>query len=250
MKAGRTSRAQGGALHDDLRHSGPTPTSKMISVLLACRCPEQAGLLCERLARTPGDAITAQATSLRHVVQRAARTAPDVVMLECRSQEERVAGVLIAQLANASPRSSVLVLCEEHDAASLLSFVRHGARGCLLASSTPSLYAKAAAAVCAGQAWFGRADLVDALRLQMRAHAPGLRAVNADEERGLTPREREIMGLIGTGLTNKEIGRLLGISDHTVKTHLHHVYVKLDRSGRYKAFLAHPEKVRVANGPG
>ena len=41
-------------------------------------------------------------------------------------------------------------------------------------------------------------------------------------------------------MSNKEIGRALQISDQTVKTHLHHVYVKLQRSGRYKAFAATP----------
>jgi DNA-binding NarL/FixJ family response regulator len=59
-------------------------------------------------------------------------------------------------------------------------------------------------------------------------------------EHKLTQREEEILRLIGTGLTNKEIARRLAISDKTVKTHLHHVYVKLHRSGRYKAFLSRP----------
>jgi ATP/maltotriose-dependent transcriptional regulator MalT len=50
-------------------------------------------------------------------------------------------------------------------------------------------------------------------------------------------------------MSNKEIGRRLAISDQTVKTHLHHVYVKLERSGRYKAFLSHPASVHVTDGP-
>jgi len=41
-------------------------------------------------------------------------------------------------------------------------------------------------------------------------------------------------------MSNKEIARQLKISDHTVKTHLHHIYVKLEKSGRYKAFLSSP----------
>jgi Response regulator containing a CheY-like receiver domain and an HTH DNA-binding domain len=54
----------------------------------------------------------------------------------------------------------------------------------------------------------------------------------------LTAREREILDLVGAALSNKEIARKLAISDKTVKTHLHHIYVKLQRSGRYKAFLS------------
>lgn len=44
-------------------------------------------------------------------------------------------------------------------------------------------------------------------------------------------------GLIGNAMSDREIARHLKISDHTVKTHLHHIYVKLENSGRHKALL-------------
>lgn len=47
---------------------------------------------------------------------------------------------------------------------------------------------------------------------------------------------------IGLGLSNKEIGRRLEISDQTVKMHLHRVYATLHRSGRFKASLAQPHE--------
>jgi two-component system, NarL family, nitrate/nitrite response regulator NarL len=48
----------------------------------------------------------------------------------------------------------------------------------------------------------------------------------------LTDRERQIMGLVSQGLSNKEIGRRLNITDGTIKVHLHNVYQKLDISNR------------------
>jgi two-component system, NarL family, nitrate/nitrite response regulator NarL len=48
----------------------------------------------------------------------------------------------------------------------------------------------------------------------------------------LTDRERQIMGLVSEGLSNKEIGRRLNISDGTIKVHLHHVFQKLEISNR------------------
>jgi RNA polymerase sigma factor (sigma-70 family) len=48
----------------------------------------------------------------------------------------------------------------------------------------------------------------------------------------LTDRERQIMRLVSEGLSNKEIGRRLNISDGTIKQHLHHVYQKLEISNR------------------
>src|SRR5882672_10524347 len=48
----------------------------------------------------------------------------------------------------------------------------------------------------------------------------------------LTERERQIMRLVSEGLSNKEIGRRLNISDGTIKQHLHHIYQKLEISNR------------------
>ena len=50
-----------------------------------------------------------------------------------------------------------------------------------------------------------------------------------------TPREREILGLIGEGLSNKEMARRLGISVHTVKFHLEALFAKLDATTRAEA---------------
>ena len=49
---------------------------------------------------------------------------------------------------------------------------------------------------------------------------------------GLTQRERQIMGLVSEGLSNKEIGRRLNVTDGTIKVHLHHIFQKLEISNR------------------
>ena len=80
----------------------------------------------------------------------------------------------------------------------------------------------------------------------LRAVAAGLlvRAPAAPEFRGfapaddmplLTPREREILALIGEGLSNKAMARRLGISVHTVKFHLEALFTKLDATSRAEA---------------
>ncbi len=48
----------------------------------------------------------------------------------------------------------------------------------------------------------------------------------------LTDRERQIMRLVSEGLSNKEIGRRLNLTDGTIKVHLHHIFQKLDVSNR------------------
>lgn len=120
---------------------------------------------------------------------------------------------LVAQLRRLSAKTRILLLCDDYSQRMLIGCIQRGVSGCLLASSDPSLCAKALVAVHQGEAWFARKELLQAL---------------------LTVREREILDLVGGALSNKEIARKLKISDKTVKRHLHHIYVKLQRSGRYK----------------
>jgi len=51
----------------------------------------------------------------------------------------------------------------------------------------------------------------------------------------LTPREAEVLTLVGQGMSNKEVARALGISVHTVKFHLEALFAKLDATSRAEA---------------
>ncbi|MGB3071100.1 MAG: response regulator [Ottowia sp.] len=74
--------------------------------------------------------------------------------------------------------------------------------------------------------------LIEALQSAVRQHVRTRERQNADrsaQERyaQLSPREREVLGLITSGLTNKEIGRALDLSPRTVETHRAHLFAKL-----------------------
>ena len=56
---------------------------------------------------------------------------------------------------------------------------------------------------------------------------PGIRAPRDDLSGSLTPRERQILGLVARGLAGKQVARHLGISPKTVEQHKSHIYVKL-----------------------
>jgi two-component system nitrate/nitrite response regulator NarL len=57
-------------------------------------------------------------------------------------------------------------------------------------------------------------------------------AINEKALIALTERERQIMRLVSEGLSNKQIGRRLNITDGTIKVHLHHIFQKLDVRNR------------------
>jgi LuxR family maltose regulon positive regulatory protein len=63
-------------------------------------------------------------------------------------------------------------------------------------------------------------------------------AVPMDEAGGLTERERSVMQLLSAGLSNKEIGRKLNLSDNTVKFHLRNIFAKLNVTTRTAAVMA------------
>ena len=157
----------------------------------------------------------------------------DVLILEHAAGETALAA--LAQMRLRRPGLHALLYAPAGGQQSVVQALGCGASGYLLAPMDRALWVKAVQRVHAGEAWFGRAALLDAL--QSRLAPPPMPDVS---EAKLTPREHEILGLIGSGLSNKEIARQLEISDKTVKTHLHRTYVKLHQSGRYKAFLAQP----------
>jgi len=66
----------------------------------------------------------------------------------------------------------------------------------------------------------------------------------------VTPREREVLGLVAAGLTNRMIGRRLGVTEKTVGKHLEHVYEKLGVTDRVSATAAFRSSRDVASGAG
>jgi DNA-binding NarL/FixJ family response regulator len=208
-----------------------------VKLLVSCREELLALALYSRIVEAANGSITGGATHIGDVVHRAAATAPDVLLLEYTQDVAQGALQVLSQIARISRRTRILLLCETHFHGSIIGFIQHGASGCLLLSSDPSVFAKAVHAVHQGETWFSRTELLQALRSQIAAD-PAATTGMLDDQELLTAREREVLALIGIAMTNKEIARQLKISDHTVKTHLHNIYVKLEKSGRYKAFLS------------
>jgi DNA-binding NarL/FixJ family response regulator len=112
----------------------------------------------------------------------------------------------------------------------LMPAIRAGAAGYLLKNVQPQELARAIRLADAGETLIDpavAARLVDAV-----ADGDGARP-----EQALTPREQEVLDLIGRGFSNKRIALELGVAEKTVKTHVSHVLAKLGVSDRTQAAL-------------
>jgi len=170
--------------------------------------------------------VAAEAGSLAEARERAREADPDLVLLDLQLPDGSGL-VLIDELARTA---RVLVLTSFLDEAKVRHAMRHGASGYLLKHAGP-------------------AALLDKVRGALRGEVPldpeAVRALTSPAEDPLgelTPREREVLGLMAEGLSNKRIASKLSISEKTVKTHAGHVFAKLGVEDRVQAVLVAKEQ--------
>jgi NarL family two-component system response regulator LiaR len=172
--------------------------------------------------------VAGEAGDGEEAVAEAERLQPDVVLMDLVMP--KLDGVeAMRELRERVPAARVVVLTSFLDEERLLPALRAGAAGYLLKNVEPQELARAIRAADAGEAMIDptvAARLVDAL-------ADGRPAERAE----LTPREQDVLELIGRGFANKRIARELGIAEKTVKTHVSHVLAKLGVSDRTQAAL-------------
>jgi DNA-binding NarL/FixJ family response regulator len=176
-----------------------------------------------------GIEVVGEAADGREAVRTAAELRPDVILMDLVMP--RLDGVAaMRELRRRLPSSRVIVLTSFAEDDRLLPAIQAGAAGYLLKDVEPRELARAVRAAHAGEALLDpavAARLVDAI-----AQPPG----EPPPDR-LTARERQVLALIGRGLSNKLIARELGISEKTVKTHVGHVLAKLGVTDRTQAAL-------------
>jgi len=176
------------------------------------------------LEREPDFAVIGEAGNGRDAIDLVIRENPDVVILDIampllngieaakRIHEERL-------------RTAVVILSMHSDEGYILKALRSGARGYLLKDSAETDLIQAIRAVNAGKAFFSPAVskvLADDYIRQIQQQGV------EDPYDLLTPRERELLQLIGELKSTKDIANLLGVSPHTVDTHRAHLMQKMN----------------------
>jgi DNA-binding NarL/FixJ family response regulator len=158
---------------------------------------------------------------------------PDVVLMDIRmpGMDGVTATAALRRLSDSPP---VLVLTTFDDDEILAAALRAGASGFLLKGTPAEDLQRAVRTVAQGGAWLDPAVTGRVLTAYRAASAarPG-----DDRLEVLTPREREVLSLVGQGLSNAEIAARFVLGEGTVKTHINHLFSKLQLRDRAAAIV-------------
>jgi two-component system NarL family response regulator len=172
------------------------------------------------LSLEPGLQIVATAESGEEAILQFRSHRPDVALLDLRMPG--IDGVEAARRILAEfPDARVLILTTFESEEDIHRALQAGVSGYLLKESKRPDLVAAIRAVLAGERWLP--PLIARLAAE-RARQPDL-----------SPRQLEVLDLVAKGLTNKEIGGILGFSAEGAKQHLHQIYQKLGVSTRAEA---------------
>jgi DNA-binding NarL/FixJ family response regulator len=202
---------------------GEEPDAARARVYLVDDHPVVRAGLVALLGARPDVDVVGEAATAEAALEAIPRVRPDLVLMDLQLGAGMDGVAAIRRLAEQPDAPRVLVLTTYDNDADILRAIEAGASGYLLKDADPRELVDAIHAAVAGQAALGPRV---ATRLVARLRG---------DDSTLTVREIEIVELVADGLGNAEIGRRLFISEATVKSHLVHVFAKLDAANRTAA---------------
>lgn len=183
------------------------------------------------LSRQSEFEVVGEAADGAEGVKRALALQPDVVLLDLNMPG--LSGIeALGLILQDQPALAVVMLTVSEDAEDLTAALQKGARGYLLKNIDAEFLKRAILRAAAGESVMSEAMTT---KLMQQFRAGDKRPAEAGESGRLTPREREILGHLACGESNKEIARDLDLAESTVKIHVQNILKKLNLSSRVQA---------------
>ncbi|MFC9926431.1 response regulator [Streptomyces sp. NPDC127190] len=202
--------------------------------------------LADLLEAEPDISVVGDADTAEHALTRGPALRPHVAVLDVRLPDGD--GITVGRLLrDRMPELACLMLTSFDDEDALLDAIMAGASGYVLKQIKGSDLVSAVRTVASGQSMLDPATtarLMHSLRADPTA-VPSL----PPELAGLSPRERDILALIGEGLTNREIGKKLYLSEKTVKNHISRLLATLGVQRRVQAAVLASHVDQHGSGP-
>jgi len=196
--------------------------------------------LCQALTQEPDLEVVGKAADGNEAITKAVALKPDVVVMDLAMPV--LSGIEAArQIRRQQPEVSVLILTAYDDDENLLSAMSAGVSGYVLKDVAPSELVEAIRACARGEGYLNPVMAAKVLRRLgtkggiKQGGSPG--AVTGVNDKGLTPREFEVLEQIAIGASNRDIAQRLFISESTVKNHVTNIFRKLSVTDRTQAVL-------------
>jgi len=202
----------------------------------------------DALSRDPRVAMVGAASTARDAIARLAAAAPPHVLLVDLGLPDKHGTEVIRAARRACPDCEVMVITMFGDEGNVIASIEAGATGYVLKDASASALVDAIMQLRAGGAPMspGVARLV---LNRMRASAPRRHADAGDDAVTLTAREAEVLSALSRGYTYAEVAHRLGISVHTLTSHIKNSYRKLSVHSAAAAVTRAAELGLLNNGP-
>jgi two-component system nitrate/nitrite response regulator NarL len=200
----------------------------VIRVLVADDTRLHTQLLADALRRD--DALEVISSDSQELVERADIQNIDVLLLSSELNEPGGGFEALRQIHASHPNVRAVMLLDSSKPESILQAFRAGARGVLSRQDSIETLSKCVRKVHQGQIWANSQQMGLVVEALATSRNPG--PINSQSIEQLSKREMEVVSCVAQGLTNREIAKSLGLSEHTVKNYLFRVYDKLGVSSR------------------
>lgn len=207
------------------RSSATPPAPPLISLVLIDDNRLLREGIAEMIRSEPGFSVLAASADAAEAIATVREARPDVVLVDF-GLEDHDSLALTATVSAEVPTARVIVMGLLPLQEDVADYVHAGASGFVMKDATFAEFFATIRAVAGGAEVLPRA-LTNSLFAQIARNAPRVSQEIVMQSVRLTQREREVVALLGEGLSNKEIATRLNIAVHTVKSHVHNVLEKL-----------------------
>lgn len=177
--------------------------------------------------------VVGEAASGEEAVDRARELSPDVVFMDVRMPG--MDGIeATRRIRQAAPETKVILITVDESRGAISDAIKAGVSGYLLKDASAEALVDAARNVVEGNAVI-HPQLTKTFIEEVRMAEGGTSGGGAPGTTPLSKREREILQKVADGSTTKQVASELGISPHTVKTHLERIFEKLGANDRAQA---------------